>query len=138
MLKRFEGEFAAYSGTRFAVGVGNGTDAIWLALMAMGIGRGDECITHANTFFATAEAIWIAGAMAVLVDCDPKTKCIDPVKIEAAITPKTKAIIPGPSLRTMRGYESHPRDRGQIQALASLKITPRALEQPATASKSEN
>jgi dTDP-4-amino-4,6-dideoxygalactose transaminase len=94
MLKRFEGEFAAYSGTKFAIGVGNGTDAIWLALMAFGVGPGDECITNANTFFATAEAIWIAGATAVLVDCDPKTKCIDPAKIEAAITPKTKAIVP--------------------------------------------
>jgi dTDP-4-amino-4,6-dideoxygalactose transaminase len=94
MCKRFEGEFAAYSGTKHAIGVGNGTDAIWLALMALGVGPGDECITNANTFFATAEAIWIAGATAVLVDCDPKTKCIDPAKIEAAITPKTKAIIP--------------------------------------------
>jgi dTDP-4-amino-4,6-dideoxygalactose transaminase len=94
MLKRFEGEFAAYSGTRFAAGVGNGTDAIWLVLMALGIGPGDECITHANTFFATAEAIWIAGATAVLVDCDPKTKCIDPAKIEAAITSRTRAIVP--------------------------------------------
>jgi dTDP-4-amino-4,6-dideoxygalactose transaminase len=94
MLKRFETEFAAYSGTKHAIGVGNGTDAIWLALMALGIGPGDECITNANTFFATAEAIWIAGATAVLVDCDPKTKCIDPAKIEAAITPKTKAIVP--------------------------------------------
>ena len=94
MLKRFEGEFAAYSGTKYAIGVGNGTDAIWLALMALGIGAGDEVITHPNTFFATAEAIWIAGATCVFVDCDPKTKCIDPTKIEAAITPKTKAIIP--------------------------------------------
>ena len=94
MLKKFEGELAAYHGTKFAVGFGNGTDAIWLALMALGIGPGDEVITHPNTFFATAEAIWIAGATAVFVDCDPKTKCIDPAKIEAAITPKTKAIIP--------------------------------------------
>jgi dTDP-4-amino-4,6-dideoxygalactose transaminase len=94
MLKRFEAEFAAYNGAKHAVGVGNGTDAIWLALMALGIGPGDECITNANTFFATAEAVWIAGATAVLVDCDPKTKCIDPAKIEAAITPRTKAIIP--------------------------------------------
>jgi len=94
MLKQFEKEFAEFHGTKFAVGVGNGTDAIWLALMAMGIGPGDEVITHPNTFFATAEAIWIAGATAVFVDCDPKTKCIDPAKIEAAITPKTKAIIP--------------------------------------------
>src|SRR5512137_628492 len=94
MLKKFEGELAAYHGTKFAVGVGNGTDAIWLALMALGIGPGDEVITHPNTFFATAEAIWIAGATAVFVDCDPKTKCIDPARIEAAITPKTKAIVP--------------------------------------------
>src|SRR2546427_1722685 len=94
MLKKFESELAAYHGMKYAVGLGNGTDAIWLALMALGIGPGDEVITHANTFFATAEAIWIAGATAVLVDCDPKTKCIDPAKIEAAITPKTKAIIP--------------------------------------------
>jgi len=94
MLKKFEAELAAYHGTKFAIGTGNGTDSIWLALMALGIGPGDEVITNANTFFATAEAIWIAGATAVLIDCDPKTKCIDPSKIEAAITPKTKAIIP--------------------------------------------
>src|SRR6266436_3812239 len=94
MLKRFEGELAKYHGTKFGIGVGNGTDAIWLTLMALDIGPGDEVITHPNTFFATAEAIWIAGATAVLVDCDPKTKCIDPAKIEAAITSKTKAIIP--------------------------------------------
>ncbi len=94
MLKQFEQELAAFHGTKHAIGVGNGTDAIWLALMALEIGPGDEVITHPNTFFATAEAIWIAGATAVFVDCDPKTKCIDPAKIEAAITPKTKAIIP--------------------------------------------
>jgi len=94
MLKKFEGELAAYHGAKYAIGVGNGTDAIWLALMALGVGPGDEVITHPNTFFATAEAIWIAGATAVFVDCDPKTKCIDPAKIEAAITPKTKAIVP--------------------------------------------
>ncbi len=94
MLKRFEAELAAYHGTKYAVGVGNGTDAIWLALMALGIGPGDEVITHPNTFFATAEAIWIAGATAVFVDCCPTTKCLCPEKIEAAITPKTKAIIP--------------------------------------------
>src|SRR5512138_74031 len=94
MLKKFEGELAAYHGTKFAIGTGNGTDSIWLALMALGVGPGDEVITHPNTFFATAEAIWIVGATAVFVDCDPVTKCIDPTKIEAAITPKTKAIIP--------------------------------------------
>lgn len=94
MLKQFEGELAKYSKTKYAIGVGNGTDAIWLSLMALGIGPGDEVITHPNTFFATAEAIWIAGATAVFVDCDKKSRCIDPAKIEAAITPKTKAIIP--------------------------------------------
>jgi dTDP-4-amino-4,6-dideoxygalactose transaminase len=94
MLKQFEQELAAFHGMPHAIGTGNGTDAIWLALMAMGIGPGDEVITHPNTFFATAEAIWIAGATAVFVDCDPRTKCIDPGLIEAAITPKTKAIIP--------------------------------------------
>ena len=94
MLKQFEGELAAYHGTKYAIGTANGTDSIWLALMALGIGAGDEVITHPNSFFATAEAIWIAGATAVFVDCCPKTKCIDPTKIEAAITPKTKAIIP--------------------------------------------
>ncbi len=94
MLKRFEGELVKYFGTKHAIGVGNGTDAIWLALMAMDIGPGDEVITHPNTFFATAEAAWIAGCKVVFVDCDEKTRCIDPAKIEAAITPKTKAIIP--------------------------------------------
>ena len=94
MLGKFEKELAEYMGTKYAVGVGNGTDAIWLTLMALGIGQGDEVITHANTFFATAEAAWIAGCKVVLVDCDPKTKNLDPALVEAAITPKTKAIIP--------------------------------------------
>lgn len=94
MLKRFEDELAAYHGMKHAVGVGNGTDALWLSFMALGIGAGDECITTVNTFFATAEAIWIAGATAVFVDSDPKTNCIDPGAIEAAITPKTKALVP--------------------------------------------
>jgi dTDP-4-amino-4,6-dideoxygalactose transaminase len=94
MLKRFEGELARYHGTKHAIGVANGTDAIWLALMALGVGPGDECITTTNTFFATAEAIWVAGATAVFVDSDPRTNCIDPARIEAAITPRTKAIVP--------------------------------------------
>jgi dTDP-4-amino-4,6-dideoxygalactose transaminase len=94
MLKRFEKELADYHGMKYAIGVGNGTDALWLSLMALGVGPGDECITQPNTFFATAEAIWIAGATAVFVDSDPRTNCIDPAKIEAAITPKTRAIVP--------------------------------------------
>src|SRR5512136_1767252 len=71
MLERLEKELAAYHGMKHAIGVGNGTDALWLSFMALGIGPGDECITHPNTFFATAEAVWIAGCTAVLVDCDP-------------------------------------------------------------------
>ena len=94
MLKRFEQELAAFHGARYAIGVGNGTDALWLAFKALGIGPGDECITTTNTFFATAEAIWITGATAVFVDSDPRTNCIDPSKIEAAITPRTKLLIP--------------------------------------------
>jgi dTDP-4-amino-4,6-dideoxygalactose transaminase len=94
MLKKFEQELAAFHGTKYAVGVANGTDAIWLALMALGVGPGDEVITHPNTFFATAEAIWIAGATAVFVDCCPRTKAVCPERIEAAVTPRTKAIIP--------------------------------------------
>ena len=94
MLKRFEQELAAYHGMKYAVGVGNGTDALWLSFMALGIGGGDECITTTNTFFATAEAIWVANATAVFVDSDARTNCIDPSKIEAAITPRTRALVP--------------------------------------------
>jgi dTDP-4-amino-4,6-dideoxygalactose transaminase len=94
MLKQFEAEFAAYTGKKYAIGVGNGTDAISLTLLALGVSAGDEVITHANTFFATAEAIWIAGAKAVLVDCDETTRCLDPRAVAAAVTPRTKAIIP--------------------------------------------
>jgi dTDP-4-amino-4,6-dideoxygalactose transaminase len=93
-LKQFEKELAAYCTAKEAVGVNSGTDALWLAFMALGIGPGDEVITTSNTFFATAEAIWIAGATAVFVDCEPKTCNIDTDLIEAAITPKTKAIVP--------------------------------------------
>lgn len=94
MLKKFEQELAQFHGTKYAIGVGNGTDALWLTFKALGIGPGDECITTTNTFFATAEAIWFTGATAVFVDSDPRTNCIDPTKIEAAITPRTKLLVP--------------------------------------------
>jgi len=68
MLKRFEQELAGYHGAKYAIGVGNGTDALWLSFKALGIGPGDECITTTNTFFATAEAIWFTGATVVFVD----------------------------------------------------------------------
>lgn len=94
MLKKFETELAAYAGAQYAIGVGNGTDALWLTFMALGLSIGDEIITNANTFFATAEAIWIAGCTAVLVDCDENTRCIDPQAVRKAITQKTRAIVP--------------------------------------------
>lgn len=94
MLKRFERELADYHGMKYAIGVGNGTDALWLTFLALGIGPGDECITTTNTFFATAEAIWIANATAVFVDSEERTNCIDPARIEEAITEKTKALVP--------------------------------------------
>jgi len=94
MLKAFEEELAAFAGAKHAIGVGNGTDALWLSFMALGLGEGDEVITNANTFFATAEAIWISGATAVLVDCDSQTKCIDPEAVRKAVTRRTRAIVP--------------------------------------------
>lgn len=93
-LGRFEKELAAYFKMKNAIGVNSGTDALWLVFLALGIGPGDEVITTSNTFFATAEAIWFVGAKAVFVEIDPKTYNIDPTKIEAKITPKTKAIVP--------------------------------------------
>jgi dTDP-4-amino-4,6-dideoxygalactose transaminase len=93
-LKQFEQELASYMQMKEAVGLNSGTDALVLPLVAMGIGPGDEVITTSNTFFATAEAVWLAGATPVFVDIEPDTCNLDVKLIEAAITPKTKAIIP--------------------------------------------
>jgi dTDP-4-amino-4,6-dideoxygalactose transaminase len=93
-LRAFEREFAAYCGTRFAVGVGSGTAALTLALRALGVERGDEIIIPANTYIATALAVSEAGAVPVIVDVDQRTYNIAPDRIEAAIGPRTKAIIP--------------------------------------------
>ncbi len=90
----FEKEFAKYCGSSFSIGVGNGTDAIWLALLALGVGQGDEVITVPSTFMATAEAISYCGAKPVFVDIDERTYTMDPSLLEAAITPRTKAIVP--------------------------------------------
>lgn len=90
----FETAFAEYTGARHCIGVSNGTAAIQLALMACGIGAGDEVIVPANTFFATAEAVSNACATPRFVDVDPLSYTIDPGKIEAAITPRTRAILP--------------------------------------------
>lgn len=93
-VQAFEQETAAYLGVKHAIGVASGTDALHLALIAEGIGQGDEVITTAFTFIATAEAIKYVGAVPVFVDIDPKTFNISPEAIEKAITAKTKAVMP--------------------------------------------
>ena len=94
-IAAFEREFAEFIGTRHCVGMANGTDAIEIALRAIGVGAGDECILPANTFIATAEAVCRTGATPVLVDCaDDGTYLIDVAAVEAAVTPRTRAIIP--------------------------------------------
>ena len=93
-VSSFEQEAAAYLGVPHAVAVASGTDALHLAILAAGIGQGDEVITTPFTFIATAEAICYAGATPVYVDIDPLSYNIDPFLIEAAITPRTKAVIP--------------------------------------------
>jgi dTDP-4-amino-4,6-dideoxygalactose transaminase len=108
---QLESEFAKYCQTRFAVGVGSGTDALYLSLRAVGVGRGDEVITVANTFIATAEAIVQTGAQPVFVDIDADTYTIDATKVEAAITERTKAILPV----HLYGY---PADMDRIMAIA--------------------
>jgi dTDP-4-amino-4,6-dideoxygalactose transaminase len=90
----FEEEFAAYEGAKYGISCGNGTDSIVIALRALGIGSGDEVITVAWTFFATAESIAAVGATPVFVDVDPRTYCMDPALAEAAVTDRTKAILP--------------------------------------------
>jgi dTDP-4-amino-4,6-dideoxygalactose transaminase len=93
-VEEFEREFAAYCEAPHAVGVDSGTSALELAFRALGIGPGDEVITAANTFVATAFAISHAGATPVLADVDPETLTLDPERVEAAITPRTRAIAP--------------------------------------------
>jgi len=93
-VRAFESELAAFCGVRHAIGVGSGTDALYLALRACDVGRGDEVITGSNSFIATAAAIVLAGAVPVFVDVDPDTQTLDPDRIRSAITLKTRAIVP--------------------------------------------
>lgn len=93
-VEKFEEEFAAFCGSSYAIGVGNGTDALWLTLLALGIGEGDEVITVPNTFIATAEAIAYCKARPVFVDVDPDTFTMNPAELEKSVTERTKAIVP--------------------------------------------
>ena len=111
-LKRFEAEFAVFTGARFAVGVSNGTSAIALALKANGIGPGDEVITVAHTFIATAEAILDAGAVPVFVDVDPVSGLITADNVLAKVTSNTRAVLP------VHLY-GHPVDLSAISRLCS-------------------
>jgi dTDP-4-amino-4,6-dideoxygalactose transaminase len=93
-VERFEEDFAAYCNSSYAIGVGSGTDALWLVLLALGVGPGDEVITVPNTFMATVEAITYSGARPVFVDVDERTYTMDSIALAKALTARTKAIIP--------------------------------------------
>ncbi|MEN1959482.1 DegT/DnrJ/EryC1/StrS family aminotransferase [Luteimonas sp. MJ246] len=93
-VAELEEKLAAYTGAKYCISVANGTDALQIALMAVGVGPGDEVITPGFTYIATAEAAAVLGARPVYVDIDPRTYNLDPALLEAAITPRTKAIIP--------------------------------------------
>src|SRR5690349_11775654 len=92
--RAFEADFAAFCGCRYGVGLASGTDALALALRACDIGPGNEVITVSNTFIATAEAIAMVGATPVFVDIDPETYLMDWSQLSAALTPRTRAVLP--------------------------------------------
>lgn len=110
----FEHAFAQFCGAKYAIGVNSGTSALYLALLALGVGPGDEVITVAQTFIATAEAISWTGARPVFVDIDEKTYTMDPEKFKKATTKKTKAVIP------VHLY-GHPADMDPILEVANKK-----------------
>jgi len=126
---QLEQEFAAWCGARAACGVANGTDALTLALRAYGVGPGDEVVTVANTFIATGEAILLNGARPVFVDVEEGRFTMDPQRLEAAITPRTKLILP------VHLY-GHPADMEAIGAVAARHGLP-VLEDAAQAHGAE-
>ena len=93
-VNAFEEEFALYCGVKYCIGVGNGLEALHLILRAFGIGEGDEVIVPSNTYIATWLAVSYAGAIPVPVEPDPRTYNLDPQRVESAITPRTRAILP--------------------------------------------
>jgi len=93
-VEAFEREFADYVGVRHCIGVANGTDALTIALRALGVGPGDEVVMPSFTFYATAEAALVMGAKPVFCDIDLDTFCVSPETVKAALTPRTKAIVP--------------------------------------------
>src|SRR5205807_749644 len=92
-VQAFEREFAAYLGTGESIGVANGTDALTIALRAMGVGPGDDVVVPSFSFYASAEAIPATGARPVFCDVDPETFCVTPDTVKAALTPRTKAVV---------------------------------------------
>lgn len=132
-LDRFEREFADLCGARTSIGVCNGTVALHLALLGLDVGPGDEVIVPSLTYIATANAVRYVSAEPVFVDVDPATWCIDPEKIEAAITEKTKAII------AVHLY-GHPADMDRINKIAAkhnLRVVEDAAEAPLATYKSK-
>ena len=121
-VRLFEEDFAKFIGTTQAIGVGSGLDALELALRAYGIGPGDEVITAANTYIATVLAIIAAGARPVLVDMDPSTYNISPNAIEAAITPRTRGIMP------VHLYGEFPATEAAANRILSLPMYPELTE----------
>lgn len=110
-VAKFEGEFASFAGAPYCVGVGNGTDALAVALRGLGVGPGDEVIVPAMTFIATSEAVSLAGGEVVFVDVDKDTRCLDPEQVRRAISPKTKAVM------AVHLY-GHPADMPALRAIA--------------------
>ena len=115
-VERFEEEFAAYCGTRHAIGVGSGTDALWLTLVAMGIGPGDEVITVPMTFVATVEAILRTGATPVFVDIDPVSHTMDPAALAAGAEPADEGDHSGAFVRSDGGHGADPGIRARDMA----------------------